>query len=331
MRKCLIITCLLLSGIGAGGYGCRPVQRAGPAVPKSLTVCSFNIQFLGHFKDKDNAALAEVVSGFDIVLVQELVAPPVAGTYPDGEPYTADPEAAAFFEAMEQQGFSWRLSPEDTGSGETIHTAGPATEWWVAFYRPGAVRYAADLPVGFLAPDRSNHADYERVPYAFGFRSLDDKLDFVLIPVHLNPGASTADRERRRHELAAVVAWVEAHDAVEQDFIIVGDMNIEGAAELVQVTPTGWVSLNDECRPTNTHPHRPRPYDHVMFRPQTTPEMDVQADLGVIDLVAAVRPFWTDTDEPFPGDPYDHNRFRQVYSDHHPITFSLLIGAFDDD
>ena len=39
-----------------------------------LTVCSFNIQFLGLSSKRDNAALAELMKGYDVVVVQELVA-----------------------------------------------------------------------------------------------------------------------------------------------------------------------------------------------------------------------------------------------------------------
>jgi len=325
----------------AGAAGGLPDAADGPADGSSvesafgrvdrLAVCSFNIQFLGHFRRKDCDTLARILADYDIVLVQELVAPPVAGTYPDGQPYTADPEAAAFFAAMEAEGFSWHLAPEDTGTNETIHTAGPATEWPVAFYRASAVRWAPDLPVGYLAEDRSDHVDYERVPYAFGFRSSSRTLDFVLISVHLNPGSSGSNQARRAHELAAISRWIDAHDEVEKDFIIAGDMNIEDADELGEVLPAGWVSLNDECRPTNTNPRAPKPYDHVVFNPITTTEMDVQSDLVVIDLIEAVRPFWAQPDEPFPGEPYDHNRFRQIYSDHHPVVFGLMVPDADDD
>lgn len=45
-----------------------------------LDVVSFNIQFLGHFKDRDNTALAALLTPFDIAVIQELVAPPFEGT-----------------------------------------------------------------------------------------------------------------------------------------------------------------------------------------------------------------------------------------------------------
>lgn len=62
---------------------------------------------------------------------------------------------------------------------------------------------------------------------------------------------------------------------------------------------------------------------------------DTTAELGtrfnVIDLVAAMRSSWDPDDGPYPGDPYVHDDFRQVYSDHHPISFEILIDGVDDD
>ena len=297
----------------------------------SLMICSFNIQFLGHFKKKDDHALASILKDYDIVVIQELVAPPVDGVYPDNTAYEADTESADFFNEMNKLGFSYRLSEEDTGTNDEIHKSSSATEWWVAFYKPEAVNSVNDIPSGFLADDRSNHDDYERVPYAFAFRTRDDKLDFVLISVHLQPGDSTSDKRRRKHELSAITNWIDHNNASEKDFIILGDMNIENAAELTDVTPPGYLSLNDECRSTNTNPNSPRPYDHVMYNTTATTEIDAGYDLEVVDLIQAMKSSWTSTTIAYPGNPYHHNLFRQYYSDHHPIVFKMSIPEEDDD
>ncbi len=157
----------------------KPACAPGP-----LKLASFNIQFLGSSARRHNEGLAGLVGDQDIVLVQELVAPPFAGSFPpnpDGtvEPFKPDPQAAAFFEAMRSRGFSWVMSEEDTGTGDRIHLNSTATEWWVAFYKPQAAAPATDLPGGFLASDRSNHPDYERVPFAFPFRNCSGTLDLV--------------------------------------------------------------------------------------------------------------------------------------------------------
>lgn len=295
-----------------------------------ISVCSFNVQFLGNSRSRDDVALAEVVAPFDIVVVQELVSPPFAGRFPDGTPFKPDGESAEFFIAMQDLGFQWVLSEEDTGTGDTIHRNGSSTEWWVAFYRPGRVEVARDLPHGFLASDHSNHPHFERVPYAFGFRTPDRKLDFVLISVHLQPGGGRKETARRAEELNTIAEWIHRHDQSEHDFIILGDMNIEDAEELAQATPPGFISLNDECRPTNTNINGPKPYDHVMFSTTHTTEIDRSYDLHIVNLLDEMRDDWAST-EPYPGQPYDHNEFRKFFSDHHPIDFRLTIPSEDDD
>ena len=61
------------------------------------------------------------------VIVQELIAPSTAWIYPSGEIYPGDPEAKAFFDEMKKHGFSYDLSPEDTGPGEENHDMTSAT------------------------------------------------------------------------------------------------------------------------------------------------------------------------------------------------------------
>lgn len=273
--------------------------------------------------------IAAARSGPDIVVVQELVSPPYLGIFPDGTPYKPDSESAEFFDAMREHGFRFVISEEDTGTGDKIHRNGSSTEWWVTFFKPGRVAPATDLPNGYLAADHSNHEDFERVPYAFAFRTLDGRLYFVLISDHLQPGAGRADKARRAEELAAISEWVRSRDRTEKDFIIVGDMNIEDAEELAAVTPSGFLSLNDECRPTNTNVNGPKPYDHVMFNTTYTGEIDRTFDMHVVNLVEELRDDWR-SPEPYPGAPYDHDAFRALYSDHHPVVFCLNVPASDD-
>lgn len=245
----------------------------GSAHADDLSVASFNIQFVGSFKKRDNFAVAAVVKKFDIVVVQELVAPPIAGTYPDGTAYKADPEAKAFADAMTANGFEFVLSPEDTGTGDKNHTGSTGTEWFITFYKPDRVAPDSALPGGFLAADRTNNPDYERVPYAFGFKVAGGP-DFVLVSVHLQPGSGKKDAARRKHELAAIVSWIQSHDAVEKDFVILGDMSIEDCEEFADTTPPSFISLNDTCLPTNTNLNGPKPYDHVMLRPAYSGEVE---------------------------------------------------------
>ncbi len=296
----------------------------------AISICSFNIQFLGNSRERDNSALTAIVAPYDIVVVQELVSPPFSGFFPNGTPYKPDEQSADFFHRMHAHGFQYILSEEDTGTGDDIHRNGSSTEWWVAFYKPNKVQPAVDLPNGFLASDRSNHPNFERVPYAFGFRSTDGSIDFVLISVHLMPGAGIPSKIRRNEELHTIAKWIDLHDDFEKDFIILGDMNIENQHELERSTPPGFVSLNEECRPTNTNVRSPKPYDHVMYNREFTTEVDREFDMQIVDLVSEMKPFWK-VEQPYPGQPYDHNAFRQFFSDHNPVVFRLNRPFGDDD
>lgn len=298
------------------------------AAPTRIRVVSFNIKFLGHYRARANAQLADMLADYDLVLVQELVAPPYAGRYPDGSPFTPDPEAAAFFDEMRARGFSYVVSPEDTGASQTTrHDNGPATEWFVAFYRRERVQPAPDLPVGFLAANRYHHPDFQRVPYAFGFRAGSE--DLVFISVHLAAGDGSADMALRRRELGAIFAWIGTQRGRERDFIVVGDMNLRDCAELWSVTPPGYGSLNASCQATNVSPNRPKPYDHAIISLADT-RSEIPGDVTVVDLVAEMRGGWSGTGA-YPGAPFVQGLFERIYSDHRPIAFDIVVDGRDDD
>ena len=72
-----------------------------------------------------------------------------------------------------------------------------------------------------------------------------------------------ANRARRAEEMGAISAWIDANDdGGEGDFIIIGDMNLQNLQELIDITPAGFVSINNQFLPTNTG--RTEAYDHVM-------------------------------------------------------------------
>lgn len=291
-----------------------------------VSVCSFNIQFLGSSTKRDDTGLTDLLGKYDLVVVQEVVAPPYTGTFPDGKPYVPDTEARHFFDCMKQNGFSYKLSEEDTGPGIKNHLNSSATEWWVAFYRTNKVNLASDLPSGFLSPIRAHNPDFDRVPYAFAFRTADNQLDFVLISVHLEPGAGRLNKQRRKHELEGIASWIAAHNRKEKDFIILGDMNIENSEELSNATPATFTSLNKKCDPTNTNVNAPKPYDHVMYVASFTEnEFDHQHGFHIGNLIEDMRIPWKKiSNQKYPGSPvYNHNIFRQYYSDHHPVDFKL--------
>jgi len=73
-----------------------------------------------------------------------------------------------------------------------------------------------------------------------------------------------------------------------------------------------------------------KPYDHVMYRPEyTSNEIDEGFEIGVMDLIDLMKGYW-DEESPYSGEPYDHNLFKQYYSDHNPIFFMIISNSDDD-
>ena len=67
-----------------GSLSCCPLNREQANATLKLTevrVTCFNIQFLGFFKNRDDAALAALIEPYDLVLIQKLTSPPGPGTF----------------------------------------------------------------------------------------------------------------------------------------------------------------------------------------------------------------------------------------------------------
>ena len=147
----------------------KPLSK--PAKIDTISICSFNIQFLGHFKARDNNTLSKILKPYDIVVIQEMVAPPVSGTFPsNGQKYKSDVESKAFVSAMQEQGFSYWLSTEDTGPTRN-HVNSSASEWWITFYREAVVVPDSTRYFGFLDTALAGSLLFERVPFCLPFKS----------------------------------------------------------------------------------------------------------------------------------------------------------------
>lgn len=307
--------------------GLLPTWAREVAVPteRSLSVCSFNIKWLGHYSRKDNASLARYLSRFDVVVVQELVASPINIVSSSGQQVSADPESAAFTEAMRAQGFTYALGTDGTGQTTQGSTS---REWPIAYYRSDAVSYNVSRS-DFIEPQVLANPTFDRVPWAYHFTTPDSTLDFYLVSVHL--AAEDKDIPQRKAELARIAQWGAARTD-EHDIIILGDMNLQDTTEVQSALPMGYATLNSRGLPTNCSPKSPKPFDQVMYLPaHTAPDLDPSQPFAVTDLMQAMQPYWSDPATPYPGQPYDGNLFPQYYSDHHPVSFGLRYGVKDDD
>lgn len=281
-----------------------------------VNVSTFNIKWLGYSKVRDNDGIAKLMSNGnrDIIFIQELVSPPmdieINGT--QGWIIKGDKESAAFFEAMTRQGYDYVLSNEDTGTGDNIHNNSSTTEWFVAFYKKDKLTL---LDSGYIAEDRSNNDDYERVPYYFTFKNSSG-MDFTIISTHLKPGSSKADADRRYHELGSIVSWVFGQAAIgsERDFIILGDMNVYNCATLDERVDKLFSRANREC--LNSNLKKTEPFDQVLY-------IDKYTEIDNYDVIDLYNAFGLPSSTP-------SKEVISKYSDHHPVFFTI-IGDGDDD
>jgi hypothetical protein len=51
-------------------------------------------------------------------------------------------------------------------------------------------------------------------------------------------------------------------------------MNTVWPNEVATFISDRYHSLNEKCRPTNTNVNDPKPYNHVTYQPEFTPEID---------------------------------------------------------
>lgn len=289
----------------------------------TVSVASFNIKFLGNYPTRNTKILTKILAPYDLVFIQELVAPPYVGDFPDGTHFKPDQQSAEFFDDMQARGFKYVLSSEDTGKSKTNHTNATSTEWFVSFYKPGKIKPAEDLPGGFLAADRTAHPHYDRVPYAFPYR-FNNKTDMVFISVHLRPSPGPANRARRIEELKTIRSWVTSHDDPEKDFVVLGDMNFENCAEIGSTIPSAFTSLNKDCK--NTNAGGTKPYDNVLYSANDSgTEIDTGYGFNIIDLKSAAKKLWG-KNKSFPTG----NNFHYVFSDHNPVEFQLTVKSDDD-
>lgn len=278
-----------------------------------IFISTYNIKFIGYSSVRDNQAIANMLidNNRDLVVVQELVSPPYDIRI--GEKLIkGDKQSKEFFDAMTEVGYDYVLSEEDTGTGDKIHTNSSATEWFVGFYKRDKLTL---IDKGFIAADRSNHDDYERVPYFTTFKT-NQGLDFTIVSTHFKPGKGRAKKERRYHELASTIKWVNEKQKSnsERDYIILGDMNVYDCDVLDSHLTSGFTRASKEC--LNTNFKRSEPYDQVLYNKLYTSI----SNYSVVDMFKEYN---------IPRD-MKYKDIIKIYSDHHPVFFELLNGEDDD-
>lgn len=266
----------------------------------SIDVATFNIKWIGYSSDRDNVGLAEMLADRDVVFVQELVSPPYEGAFPNGEPYKPDKESKDFFNAMKNVGFSYALSPSDTGPIESNGNNSSSTEWFVVFFKKELVSI---LEHNYIESDITNNQFFKRVPYRFLILEKNRNKEFEFVSTHLNPGNSLKDRGYRKKEINRLIKWSTLKS---KPLIILGDMNIYDCNRFENWLSNNFKRVTKNCEGTNLK--KDKPYDQVIYKG------DIKIkEYKVVDLYDSFN---------MPRDTYWRDMSAK-YSDHHPIFFTI--------
>jgi exonuclease III len=177
--------------------------------------------------------IAEVLSRFDVVAIQELKG-----------------NIRAFRDVLKKLGpdWAWVTTDEthgDKGNGERLTFLFNATRVKLSGLAAELV-VPEDLTTPFSTPANAFQRQFVRTPYAVSFLAGDKT--FVLVTLHVIYGSKGADRKQ---ELTAIAKWLrnwaEQLDDFGQNLICLGDFNIdrEGDPQFEAFTSTGLTPAPD--------------------------------------------------------------------------------------
>lgn len=277
-----------------------------------LLVATWNIANLGLQKrrTKDYRLLAEIISWFDVVALQEV-----------------NDNLVGLRSIQEHLNDSYSVLFSDKAGNEErmafVYDSNKVSQ----LEKVGEIAIAPK-DVGYikLAGVNRKFKGFDRNPYMASF--MAGSFEFLLVNVHLYYGDDTqADRERRSLEAYATARWAdlrrEDKDAYVQDIIVLGDFN------LPKVEPGDliYTALRKRglCRPEHsTHIasniSADKDYDQIMFFPGKT-QPDFTSNIGVFDFDGAIfRGLWeTRTAAQFRA------YMRYYISDHRPLWAEFRI------
>ncbi len=157
---------------------------------------------------------------------------------------------------------------------------------------------------------------FHRVPVTACFKHKASGCDFRLVTVHLKAGQKAQDEQKRRGEAGALAAWL---DAVQQapgedpDVILLGDFNSTYGTDPQRLFEQSRLRRYlPQPAPAPTIQHFPEPIDQVV--------------VGVGCAEVRLESYAVDSDH----DGMAKEAWRQVYSDHYPVTVALVARGDDD-
>jgi endonuclease/exonuclease/phosphatase family metal-dependent hydrolase len=170
---------------------------------------------------------------------------------------------------------------------------------------------------------------FDRNPYLAAFQA--GSFRFLLVNVHLYFGKATkkADLERRALEAYAVSRWADLRrkdkDAYVKDIIVLGDFNlpkIEPGDPIYTALRKRGLRLPDHSTRIGSNLTSDKHYDQIMFFPGQT-QQDLTGNIGVFDFDGAVFSYLFNDPARTPAQ--FRSYLRYYLSDHRPLWVEFKI------
>lgn len=319
--------------------GCAERREEGEttATERELTyikICSFNIAEIGNpNRDKDHSAIAQLINGFDLIVVQEV----------------QDRGGADEIRAIHDSLNSIAATPYSeplviSGAGRGF----PGNEGYAFIYRDPVSIDDRFTPTDDFRHD--DHSTYGRIPALVHFTA--GKFDFVVASLHLAWG----NKDRRKNEVTDVKEWLiefsERPETEEKDLIVLGDVNRYGdysqtaigqhqtafdilvdtdhlgtayrllLCELLPAVDTRFAASDSQ---STTVAASKNLYDQIWISSGAFREFET--DPAVFGESVGIIPF--DMESPWVD--MNHGEIKGAISDHRPIWARFWIDMEDDD
>lgn len=152
-------------------------DSAGDEGRSSVSLVSWNIQHLGRTKtEAEIGAIAQILRGYDIVALQEVVAKDPAGAQ----------AVARLADALNRTGFQWDYQVSDPTRSSSPYIR----ERYAFLWKPSRVRQ-----VGRASLDRELQDVVEREPFIASFRRRGEDAVFHVINFHSRPYNQQPEKE----------------------------------------------------------------------------------------------------------------------------------------
>jgi endonuclease/exonuclease/phosphatase family metal-dependent hydrolase len=286
---------LFVSIIVIASYGTIVYNQDQDAEAETAKIAAFNIQIFGQTKSQKQdvmAVLRDVVREFDIVLIQEIR---------DASEQTV-PNFVETINQIEGPKYSFVRSER---VGRTS-----SKEAYAYIYNDETVQFIQGSDYVYNDVDDV----FEREPYVASFKV--GNFDFVLVGIHTKPD----DAYNEIGNLTFVVSSIQTANPTEQDIIVMGDFNADGAyfdeddtSNLFKTSDYNWLITNDMDTMVKTN----YTYDRIVVLDSTLSHeyKDGSAQVFYFDQVYGLN----------------NQTFVSEISDHYPVFTQYKTNLVDDD